>query len=71
MRYLHLVTVEFLHRAGIVEAVGTSEVKREEEVPVPADFPFVFGGGKQNILKRKPTINEVQEVKDGCENYSN
>lgn len=53
MRYLHLITVEFLHRPGIVEAVGTSEVKREEEVPIPADFPFVFGGGKAEHIEKK------------------
>lgn len=53
MWYLHLITVEFLHRPGTGEAVGTSEVKREDEVPVPADFPFVFGGVKAEHIEKK------------------
>lgn len=53
MWYLHLITVEFLHRPGTGEAVGTSEVKREDEVPIPADFPFVFGGVKAEHIEKK------------------
>lgn len=53
MWYLHLITVEFLHRPGTVEAVGTSVVKREDKVPVPANFPFVFGGVKAEHIEKK------------------
>ena len=53
MWYLHLITVEFLHRPGTGEAVGTSVVKRDDEVPIPANFPFVFGGVKAEHTEKK------------------
>lgn len=45
-------------------------VKRDDEVPIPANFPFVFVGVKAEHFEKKPTIDEVQDVKGGCENYS-
>lgn len=53
MWYLNLITVEFLHRPGTGEAVGTSVVKRDNEVPIPVNFPFVFGEVKAEQIEKK------------------